>query len=74
MRLLRENKKIVAKVIAYDSPKAKLGVVVPKGTTKTIPKTATHAVVRYFNSDFTPRKMVRPVIIKRDTANKLNLL
>lgn len=48
-RIYRRNGRPVAKVIMYDSPTARMGVVIPKGFVKTIPKTATKVGVKFMD-------------------------
>ena len=49
-RLLRQNGKLVFRVIAYESPHAKIGLVTPRGCPTTIPKTAKAVLGTFFDA------------------------
>lgn len=72
-RLLRKDGKITAHVIAYDSPTARMGLVVPRGNISSIPKSANIVMVRYYDSKTFKPAGKKPSLIKADTARKLDL-
>lgn len=49
-RLLRQNGKLVFRVIAYDSPRARFGLTTPRGCPTTIPKTAKTVLGTFFDA------------------------
>lgn len=49
-KILRRNGKMVARLVMYDSPTARLGVVVPRGRVTKLPQSATQAAVKFVDS------------------------
>lgn len=58
--ILRRNGKLVGQVIMYDSPTARLGVVVPKGRITKIPDSATQVAVRFVDKKSLVASIGRP--------------
>lgn len=74
-KLLRIHGKPHGRVIAYDSPNTRspIGVVVPRGTTRGLPRTATTALVRFYDAGTHRFVKGHGVILKADTVRKLSL-